>query len=191
MKGRSSTLLLTLAILSACAAHQEQPADPKAIVMADEQPKEEAPPGRIHRAALDEILRAGPSWLLKRVPIEEVMSRGKFIGWRVQRFPAQWENVDLRPGDIVRSVNGMPLETPDRFWTAWTSLAVASELSVGFERDGQKRELRIPIWGEADPKAAEAIKEPPRREAEQAPKKRETIIIRPPRRPESGSQHTW
>ncbi|MFP6686576.1 MAG: hypothetical protein VB934_17785, partial [Polyangiaceae bacterium] len=64
MKGPSSTLLAALAILSACAAHQEPPTDPKAMMMADELPKEEAPPGSIHRAALDEILRAGPSWLL-------------------------------------------------------------------------------------------------------------------------------
>jgi hypothetical protein len=191
MNGPLSTLLAALAILSACGAPQEKPADPKAMMMADELPKEEAPSGSIHRAALDEILRAGPSWLLQRVPIEEVMARGKFIGWRVQRFPAQWEHVDLRPGDIVRSVNGITLETPDRFWTAWTSLAVASEFSIGFERDGQKRELRIPIWGEANPEAAEAIKKPPRRKAQQAPQKRETIIIRPPRRPESGSQHKW
>jgi hypothetical protein len=191
MNGPLSTLLVALAILSACGAPQEKPADPKTMMMADELPKEEAPSGSIHRAALDEILRAGPSWLLQRVPIEEVMARGKFIGWRVQRFPAQWENVDLRPGDIVRSVNGITLETPDRFWTAWTSLAVASEFSIGFERDGQKRELRIPIWGEANPEAAEAIKKPPRRKAQQAPQKRETIIIRPPRRPESGSQHKW
>jgi hypothetical protein len=183
--------LLTLAVVCGCSSTQQQPKPAKALLASDEAPPTKAPAGSIDRRYLEDVLREGPSWILQRVPIEEVMSGGKFIGWRVQRFPSNWAHIDIRPGDIVRRVNGMPIETPDRFWSAWTTLTVASELTIGFERDGQPRELRIPIWGSPDPTTAEELKKPRRRKPKREHRQRETIIIRPPKRPESGSQHKW
>jgi type II secretory pathway component PulC len=59
--------------------------------------------------------------------------------------PAAWSGVDLRPGDVVTSVNGFPIEHPEQAQTVFDSLDVASELRVAYERDGQPRELAYAI----------------------------------------------
>jgi hypothetical protein len=166
----------------------------------------DAPPGTISRAELELVLRHGPPWVLQRVPIEEVLEKGKFVGWRVQDVPPGWD-ADLVAGDVVTSINALPLETPKDFWAAWTTLSVASELKVAYMRDGEKREIAIPIHGSPNPAvAAELARDPtPRRElpteasesplpANQKynkPKQYDTIVISPPARYESDTNVDW
>jgi type II secretion system protein C len=71
------------------------------------------------------------------------MAGGKFHGFRIAALhdSAFWKGVDLRPGDVVTSVNGFPIEHPEQAERAFESLDVASELRVAYERDGQAREL--------------------------------------------------
>ena len=68
---------------------------------------------------------------------------GKFHGFRIAalRDKPFWSGVDLAAGDVVTSVNGLPIEHPEQALTAFDSLDVASELRVAFERAGQPREL--------------------------------------------------
>ena len=119
------------------------------------------PPGTIDRGRLETVLRQGPPWVLQRVPIEEVMEKGKFIGWRVQELPAAWATVDLQPGDVVTAVNAMPVETPTDLWAAWTTLSVASELKVAVVRNGESHEVSIPIAGSPSPALANQLSKRP------------------------------
>ncbi len=119
-----------------------------------------APEGSIDRRELETVLRAGPPWVLQRVPIEEVMEKDKFVGWRVTGIPAEW-NVDLQPGDVVTAVNAMPIETPTDFWAAWTTLTVASELKLAYLRDGEPREVSIPIHGAPNPDITSDLQQRP------------------------------
>jgi type II secretory pathway component PulC len=72
-----------------------------------------------------------------------VMAAGKFHGFRIAnlRDPDFWGGVDLKPGDVVTTVNGFPIERPEQAQTAFESLQVASELKVAYDRDGKPREL--------------------------------------------------
>jgi hypothetical protein len=152
------------------------------------------------------VLRQGPPWLLSRVPVEEVLEGKKFVGWRVQELPLEWRNIELRAGDVVTAVNAMPIETPNDFWAAWTSLSVASELKIAYLREGEPMELSIPIYGtpspalakdmqkrpEEKPKTKSPVRVDPQQNPQYAPaKKKKTITINPPQRPDSDTNTDW
>ena len=108
-----------------------------------------APPARqgtIARAELDGILDAGLGRFLQRVSTEPHLENGRFVGHRITALRgALFEGVDLRPGDTLLRVNGMPIERPEQALAAWNALRVASELTLDLLRDGRERQLRFAI----------------------------------------------
>lgn len=93
-------------------------------------------------------LSAGPGAFLQRIDVKPALDGGRFHGWRIVALrggPSAWGSADLEPGDVVTRVNGHPLERPEQAIVPWRSLAIASELRVGYERDGKPRELRYEI----------------------------------------------
>jgi type II secretory pathway component PulC len=107
-----------------------------------------ARPGRLWRRDVVATLSRGLGDFLTRLELEPVLSGGKFRGWRIVKLrPGDplWKGVDLAPGDVIRSVNGRPIERPEQALTAFQSLAVVGELRVAYERDGAPREIVYPI----------------------------------------------
>ena len=106
-----------------------------------------APPSdrAVARSAVHAVLSQGLGMFLRRVDVDDqpVFVGGKFHGFRIAglRDPQFWSGVDIKPGDVVTSVNGFPIEHPEQALTAFESLDVASELRVAVERGGQPREL--------------------------------------------------
>jgi hypothetical protein len=152
---RCAVLAVSALALGACASSSAPPkAAPAAHASAaspgPKPPEPPAlPPGRLARADIDRVLTGqGPQWVLRRVMTEEVMRHdGKFAGWRLVGLPEEWRGVDLRPGDVVSRVNGLPLETPDQFFEAWKSMAKALELKIDLTRDDVARVVILPIDG--------------------------------------------
>ncbi|MBM4360237.1 MAG: serine protease [Deltaproteobacteria bacterium] len=157
------SLVSCLLLLTATACAKEPLLDPKmpaptgvqssekeSAVAAEEQA---LPKGSVARSYVDQVLREGPGWLLDRVPVEEVVTNGKFIGWRVRELPADWANGDLKTGDVVTRINGMTLETPIEFWSAWSTFAGAAELKLDFLRGAEARVLKVAVAGKPDPAA--------------------------------------
>jgi S1-C subfamily serine protease len=118
-------------------------------------------PGHIARRDLDALLPRGLPWLLKETWPEDVARDGKFVGWRIVKVPGAWGTDYVQPGDVVTSVNGKPLKTPDDLWVAWTSLATASEVRIAYERNGAPREVVLPIDGAPSKDLAEKLSAPP------------------------------
>ena len=104
------------------------------------------PPGAIQRADLHAVLAAGPAALLQKVVTEPVRKNGKFVGFRIAKFtqrpPAA---IDLRPGDVVLSVNGRKIERPENYFQVFEELQVASELRFKLLRDNELKTLLYPI----------------------------------------------
>jgi hypothetical protein len=148
-------------VLAACSAHEapppHAPPPPPAPAAAPAAPA--VKPGRLVRAEVDRVLTTqGPPWVLRRVISEEVIrADGKFAGWRLVGLPEEWGHLDLRPGDVVTRVNGLPLETPDEAWEAWKSVASQPEIKITLMRDGATRQLVIPIDGAPSPETAKAF----------------------------------
>jgi type II secretory pathway component PulC len=99
----------------------------------------------VTRSAVHAIVSQGLGMFLRRVDLDDqpVFVGGKFHGFRIAalRDAQFWSGVDIKPGDVVTSVNGFPIEHPEQALTAFDSLEVASELRVAFERGGERREL--------------------------------------------------
>jgi type II secretory pathway component PulC len=92
------------------------------------------------------VVAQGLGSFLQHVELEErpaLANSGAFRGFRIRALhdAAFWAGVDLRPGDVVTSVNGFPIERPEQAQVAFDSLQVASELRVAYERDGTPREI--------------------------------------------------
>lgn len=107
-------------------------------------------PRTLRREEVKNTIRAGLGSFLQRVALDErpAFEGGKFKGFRIaalQGDPAFWRGVDLKPGDIVLSVNGKVIERPEQALEVFHGLASAHELRVAIERDGRPRMLVLPI----------------------------------------------
>jgi general secretion pathway protein C len=104
--------------------------------------------GAISRAELRTELARGVGRFLQNVKVEAVLSHGHFVGWRVVTlFPKRPEvHVQiLKPGDVVRRVNGASIERPEVFASVFEELQNAKELVLEIERDGQPSTLHYDI----------------------------------------------
>ncbi len=152
---RTTAVLVLATCAVACAQSAPPPVAPvssapaaaSATAAAAPAPPSAIPPGAraLARADVHAAVARGLGAFLQHVDLDSqpVMAAGKFHGFRIAAFrdAAFWKGVDLRPGDVVTSVNGFPIERPEQAQAAFDSLDVASELRVVYERDGQPREL--------------------------------------------------
>lgn len=170
-------LLLALSLLTACGSSQypgiDEPmpvptdlerADAKAAQAARAKPDAPAP-GTLRRADVESVVDAGLGRFLSHVALEPRVSAGKFAGWTIMALepPDLWQGVDLKPGDVVTRVNGMPIERETEAYDAFQAVRQASTLEVSYLRQNQPRTLRYAIVGApspALPKAAPAASPP-------------------------------
>lgn len=139
--------------LVACGARETEAEYPPSEVLVEEadaedamngEPARPAPPaGSLWRDEVHATVEAGLGWFLQRVEVEPSLEAGRFRGFRVVQLkpPDFWQGVDLRPGDVVLSVNGMPIERETQAYAAFQSLKNADELRVRYLRAGRERDL--------------------------------------------------
>lgn len=101
------------------------------------------PKGVLYRDEVDDTVDTGLGYFLQRVDVEPALDNGHFKGFRITQLRSAdwWEGVDLKPGDVILSVNGMPIERDTEAHKAFLSLKQASELRVEYLRGGQSRKL--------------------------------------------------
>lgn len=102
------------------------------------------PPATIYRSEVERALARGPGYLLYELGPEPYRLSGRFVGWEITRvFPDEPElcaqGCDLIPGDIILSVNGDRLETPQAFSNLVEAMPGIDELVVKLIRDEQRR----------------------------------------------------
>lgn len=140
-------LVLGLLPLAACGAAAPPPERPRAERRVDPNPPVVTSPSTIQRAALDAVLGRGLGAFLSKVAVEPDLVEGRFVGFRLTELhdAELFGSVDIQPGDTLVAVNGQPIERPEQAFQAWSSLRVASELTLDLLRAGQPRQLRFPI----------------------------------------------
>lgn len=139
--------------------HELDGDEPSASRPAVDEPTEPDAPaltGEVSRAALIEVLDAGPGAFLAGVEMNahfgEHRGDKRFDGWEIVRFwpgDRRYASVDVRPGDIIATVNGKAFQRPENLFEVWTSLREADEIVVSGSRNGAPLELRFRIEGAA------------------------------------------
>jgi S1-C subfamily serine protease len=110
-----------------------------------------APPKRtgpiiLDRKDLARVLDRGPADFLASIDQDALVEGGRFRGWIFRGWrDHRFADADLLPGDLVRTVNGKPIETPVQFKEVWDGLRSANELRIEGERDGKPLTIRYPI----------------------------------------------
>lgn len=116
---------------------------------APEQP--ERPPGAIYRSELIRATQDGNApYLLSQLNPDPYLPQGRFEGWVITRvWPDDPElcapGCDLRVGDIILSVNGSKLETPEQLSNLLVDLDALDSIEITGIRDGQFFERSHPI----------------------------------------------
>jgi S1-C subfamily serine protease len=105
------------------------------------------PAGTLRRADVNAVIDAGFARFLQTLDVEPSLDSGRFRGWTIVelRSEALFGGVDLKTGDVVTSVNGMPIEREVEAWNAFESLRGAEQLSVAYARAGTRRTLSYKI----------------------------------------------
>ena len=133
---------------------------PPAVSAPAPKPTEEAASDHsLRRSSVRSVVKEGLGAFLQSVVLDDqpVMKEGRFHGFKIDSLdPGFWTGVDLRPGDVVVRVNGMPIEHPEEALVVFRALEVAGDLRVEYERDGQGRELRYAIVDDDGAKAPNA-----------------------------------
>lgn len=105
------------------------------------------PAGTLYRNEVDDLINQGFPAFLQKVQVEPSLDNGRFRGWAIVSLspPEFWQGVDLKPGDVVVSVNGLPIERETEAFDAFESLRAADRLEVKYFRAGQPRTLAYKI----------------------------------------------
>jgi len=109
----------------------------------------EPPPAEeavVHRPDLDAILDEGPAALLARVETAPHRTEGRFVGFAIVSYRDGQPSIpDIRPGDVVVSVNDRGIERPERYLEVFEALRGADEIRFEILRDGMRHMLVYPI----------------------------------------------
>jgi len=154
LPNRAVSVLIAFLVLAGC-SHAQPPVVAANAVQSNAHATPAAvtatgplPADAIRRSAIRSVLAAGPGAFLQKVSLDDqpVLAAGKFHGFRIASLQADsFGGVDLKPGDVVTRIDGMPIEHPEEAIEAFMALQVASELRVDYERGGVARTLRYRI----------------------------------------------
>ena len=76
---------------------------------------------------------------------QKVFAGGQLRGYRVYpgRNPQAFQRLGLRPGDLITSINGTPLDDPARGDEVMRTLGSAAEVRVGVTRNGRQSDITL------------------------------------------------
>ena len=94
---------------------------------------------------LRRMAETNPSAFAEVIRPQPVFANGVQRGYRVYpgRNRAQFTKLGLVPGDLVLSINGTPLDDPQRGMEIFNTIGSADRVTVTVERNGQSQELTL------------------------------------------------
>jgi hypothetical protein len=108
-------------------------------------------PGILGRAELVRLINAGlPRWM-QGVEGDRALANHRFQGWLIKSlYPGDpcYQDIDLRPGDVVQKVNGKSIEKPEQAFDVAEALKTAPAIVVDFLREGKPQRITIAIANE-------------------------------------------
>lgn len=94
---------------------------------------------------LRRIAETNPTAFAEIVRPQPVFANGVQRGYRVYpgRNRQQFAKLGLQPGDLVLSINGTPLDDPQRGMEIFNTIGTSDRVQVTVERNGQSQELTL------------------------------------------------
>jgi general secretion pathway protein C len=101
---------------------------------------------QVERGLLDQVL-GNPMALAKQGRVLPVIEDGKAQGFRVTGVhkDSVFTKIGLQNGDVIRSINGMDLTSPDKVLDAYSRLRSSSSLAIRVARAGAPVEIEYAI----------------------------------------------
>lgn len=93
-------------------------------------------------------LMRNPLELARMVRFQPYLRDGELIGYRIQPRAADAEllaELGLQPTDVITSINGIELSDPAKAQQVLRRMQTADTISVSWLRDGEQRQMTIPI----------------------------------------------
>ena len=87
----------------------------------------------VAQAELQRVLDAGPGPILRGLEIKPHIVEQRFIGWEIVRFmpcETRFDDLDLRPGDVVGRINQRQIIRPEHLADVWAELRTARVITV-------------------------------------------------------------
>lgn len=120
-----------------------------------------APPGKglrsgtIARDKLVATLDAGPGSFLRQFEVTAHMSGERFVGWELVQLVGTAANplydLDLKPGDVLLTINGQQIVRPDQLQTVWDGLRTADAVTAQLWRGQTKLTLEFAVEPKLQP----------------------------------------
>lgn len=127
----------------------------------------QAPLTHVERAKVDEAVAAGVGRFIQGFDmVEELDEYDRFVGWKIGKIHDRnrFEGLGIGTGDVITSINGLPLERPAHAYEALMSLKTAQSIDVEYLRGGRVMRLSLPIVGQ--PSKREPSKSPREQKSE-------------------------
>lgn len=101
---------------------------------------------RVSRALMKKIA-ANPALVAREARIRPHVQHGRVDGYQIRRLHGRGvlRRMGLRRGDVIRSVNGNPVTSPDRVLRLARTLASAHHVQIGVHRRGRTTLYRYAI----------------------------------------------
>lgn len=104
---------------------------------------------------LRQAIANNPERLMDAVRAMPVMQQGKLTGYRIYPAgnPSIFNQLGLRPGDVVTSINGIPLTDPAQSMRILASVKTSEQVSITLLRNGQPQTqvLQMQDQGQSGP----------------------------------------
>lgn len=145
--------LVVCALLCACSQPEVRKAVTPQIVDEEAEPKSFS----IGRSEYEETVQAGMQTVLRWLFVKPAYgSAGKFLGYQVvEVYKLEMKDGPLKVGDVLISVNDLPIERPEQAMLVWRGLWGRKSLKLTFQRDGKLKNLTIPVVDDATKKPDE------------------------------------
>jgi general secretion pathway protein C len=94
---------------------------------------------------LRRVAETNPGAFAEVLRPQPVFANGVQRGYRVYpgRNRQQFQKLGLQPGDLVLSINGTPLDDPQRGMEIFNTMSTTDRVTVTVERNGQQQELTL------------------------------------------------
>jgi len=136
-------LLWCLLVLAGCSAAETR--EPIAPVIVEDEPDQERT-YEISRREYEEVLKQGLQKVMRWYFVKPHYVKSAFVGFGVQEVvKEELKKGPLRPGDIILTVNDLPIERPEHAMAVWRGLWSRKRLKLSLLRKGRKVVLEIPI----------------------------------------------